>query len=405
MSAFASSIAGYKSAAHEGASWNPSAWREAMFKVKLPARINVLGNPSDANEGAHQTISAAVNLWGGVEVRPEEGLSLVLSAGEDQGSEVLERLEAENFVSLAYGSAFDLQISAARTLWEFSEEFRDKARDHFPGLRFWTHIPRQSGLGGSTVLALLTLVALTRFYRLDPRRHNDYVLAELAQRAEEKELGITCGFADRYVPLFGDLAYIDYRGKLFHAPLKEEPFCTYERLGRWVQDFPLVMCSTGVAHDSGDVHRPMRARYLEEFKAFGGDYKTAPPLVRIMKQVGDTAWRGKIALLEGDLVRFGELMNENHALVDEMMRYCGFMDGAGEANNRMLGAGLAAGALGAKLTGAGGGGSVFMLVRPGEERVMMETLEEALKRYGYDQGEIFMPSIVREGKVILTERD
>jgi len=39
-----------------------------MFEVKLPARINVLGNPSDANEGAHQTISAAINLYGRVEV-------------------------------------------------------------------------------------------------------------------------------------------------------------------------------------------------------------------------------------------------------------------------------------------------------------------------------------------------
>lgn len=372
-----------------------------MLKVKLPGRINVLGNPSDGNEGAHQTISAAINLWGGVEV--DSGPELLLGMSPAEGMAPPLMLTAPDFERLDYGQGFDLQVAAVRKLWEYSEEFRAKARPPFPRLRFWTEIPRQSGLGGSTVLVLLTLVALARYYRLHRKYHNEYVLGELAQRAEEKELGITCGFADRYVPLFGDLAYIDYRGKLFHAPIKAEPYCSYERLGRWVDEFPLVMCSTGVQHDSGDVHRPMRARYLEEYGQFRGDYASAPPLVRIMKAVGDTAWQGKIALLEGDLVRFGELMNENHRLVDEMMRHCGYTAGAGEANNRIIAAGLESGALGAKLTGAGGGGSVFMLATPGGERELAEALGAALRRYGYDQGQVFIPSLVREGMVVIND--
>jgi glucuronokinase len=372
-----------------------------MLKVKLPGRINVLGNPSDANEGAHQTISAAINLWGGVEVQSGAALRLEMSSAEGVLSP--ESLTVKDFNALDYGKGFDLQVAAIRTLWAYSEEFRSKAGAPYPRMRFWTEIPRQSGLGGSTVLVLLTMVALVTYYRLGRKYHNDYVLGELAQRAEEKELGITCGFADRYVPLFGDIAYLDYRGKLFHAPLKTEPYCSYERLGRWVDEFPLVMCSTGVQHDSGDVHRPMRARYLEEYREFRGDYASAPPLVRIMKAVGDTAWQGKIALLEGDLSRFGELMNENHRLVDEMMHYCGYTQGAGEANNRIIGAGREAGALGAKLTGAGGGGSVFMLAAPGQESVLAEALRAALRNYGYDRGEVFIPSLVREGKVIIQE--
>jgi galactokinase/mevalonate kinase-like predicted kinase len=374
-----------------------------MFEVRLPARMNILGNPSDANEGAHQTISAAVNLWGGVEVGEGERLRMALTEEEGKGREI-DSLEAKSFQDLEYGTGFDLQTAAIRTLWSYSPEFRDKASENLPVMRFWTEIPRQSGLGGSTVLVLLTLVALARYYRLDRKKHNDYVLGELAQRAEEKELDITCGFADRYVPLFGDIAYLDYRGKLFHAPIKDEPYCTYEKLGRWVDTFPLVMCSTGVPHDSGDVHRPMRAKYLEEYKEFKGDYENGPFMVRIMKQIGDTAWKGKIALLEGDLSRFGELMNLNHKLVDEMMRYCGFTEGAGEANNRMIEAGLKAGVLGAKLTGAGGGGSVFMLVEPGKEGKMAGVLSDALKSYGYDQGRVFVPSIVRQGGTIIDKK-
>ena len=369
-----------------------------MFEVKLPARINVLGNPSDANEGAHQTISAAINLYGRVEVGPSDRLRF---RQQDEEAGVPHSAEAAAWDDFDYGAGFDLMVAAARTLAAYSAEFSERRRDSLPEMVFHTEIPRQSGLGGSTVLVLLTLVGLVRFYRLDPRRHNLYVLAELAQRAEEKELDITCGFADRYVPIFGGLAYIDYRGKLLHAPLKQEPYCSYEPLLRFVDHFPLVMCSTGVQHQSGDVHRPMRACYLEEFAQARGDYEGGPFMVRIMKAIGDTAWKGKIALLEGDLETFGRLMNENHRLVNEMMRYCGFEQGAGEANNRIIAAGLSAGALGAKLTGAGGGGSVFMITRPGAEEEVAAALQKALADYDYRAGKVFLPSVVGEGGVIL----
>ena len=128
----------------------------------------------------------------------------------------------------------------------------------------WTDVPRQSGLGGSSLFVLLCLAGLREFYDLDRQVHNDYLLAELTQRVEAKDLGITCGFADRYVPLFGGVAYLDYRGKLHHKPLGQEPYVTYERLDAYVDDLPLVLASTGVIRDSGDVHGAMRPRYLEE---------------------------------------------------------------------------------------------------------------------------------------------
>ena len=57
-------------------------------------------------------------------------------------------------------------------------------------------------------------------------------------------------------------------------------------------------------------------------------------------------------------------MNENHRWVEEMMKYCGFDDGAGWANNLLIETALQNGALGAKLTGAGGGGLSFCAHKP-----------------------------------------
>ena len=36
---------------------------------------------------------------------------------------------------------------------------------------------------------------------------------------------------------------------------------------------------------------------------------------------------------------------------------------------------------------------------------MAKKLEEALKKYGYDQGEVFIPSIVHQGGVIIESKN
>ncbi len=366
------------------------------YRLTIPARVNVLGNPSDGVEGAHATISAAVDTYAGATVEPAETLVLEAVTHRAEG-EALARQVFDGPPPYPYDGTLDLLKGAANRLYAYSPQFRQRLVE-LGGARIatWTDVPRQSGLGGSSLLVLLALAGLRAFYELDPCIHNDYVLAELAQRVEAQELGITCGYADRYVPLFGGLAYLDYRGKLHQRAIGEEPFVTYERLDPWVPDLPLVIASTGVVRDSGDVHGVMRACYLEEY----ADYERGGPkpfMLNVMEQVGATAWRGKMALLRGDWVKFGRLMAENHRLVDEMMVYCGLPGGTGEANNTLIQAALAAGALGAKLTGAGGGGSVFALARRGHEEELVDALRAAADGARLKDARVWRAHVDRHG--------
>jgi galactokinase/mevalonate kinase-like predicted kinase len=370
------------------------------YALTIPARINILGNPADANEGDHATVSAAIELRAGAFVEPDDRLVIerLTRIGAD-GWTVKDAWEGDGPPPVYDGGPFDLIKGAINRLYQYSPEFRDRWASHRVKISTWTDVPRQSGLGGSSLLVLLTLAGLRAVFDLDPRRHNDYVLAELTQRVEAGELGITCGFADRYVPLFGGFAYLDYRGKLHHKPIGAEPFVTYERLDAYVPSLPLIIAYTGVIRDSGDVHAVMRGRYLEEYA--GWTIRSAPPfMVQIMEEIGATAWKGKIAGLAGDWETFGALMNENHRLVDLMMTYCGFSEGAGWANNLLIEAALSHGALGAKLTGAGGGGSVFALVRPGDEARMIGVLEDVARHHGLTDAWIFQCEIARQGLTI-----
>ncbi len=353
-----------------------------MRGVSLPARINIVGSPTDAVEGAYATISAAVDLRAGAHIRAAAGLDFRRASGETASFPC---------ARIADPRGFDIEAAAVNALLRYVPDFAARLRERGAAISTWTDIPASSGLGGSSVLLLAVLGALRAFYALDRWRWNDYVLAEIAQRAEEQEMGVTCGFADRYVPLFGGIAYLSYHGKLWHAPLGEEPFATYESLGRCVPPLRFCIATTGVQRDSGSVHAPMRARYLEERRRGSG------PLLQLARRLGETAWRGKIALLAGDLKEFGVQITRNQELIDSMMQTCGFPTGAGTEVRALITAAHDAGALGAKLTGAGGGGAIFALAVPGQEAALAEALRGAAQRAGLTRSEVFVVPVSEAG--------
>ncbi len=370
------------------------------FKLKAPARINVLGNPSDANEGDFATISAAVNLFAHATVEPAEKIIIQQLETTATGLELICQEEYKRSdIPLPYTGSLDLIKGAINRLHRQSPELQQKMQTQGLKIATWTEVPRQSGLGGSSLFVILTLGGLRQFYKLNPQEHNDYILAELTQRVEAKELGITAGYADRYVPLFGGIAYIDYRDKLYQKIFQEEPYATYERLDPWVDELPLIAISSGLEHDSGDVHGRMRPRYIEEHDEWAERGGSPPPMVSFMQSVYETAWRGKIALLQKDWETFGSLMNQNHTAVDNMMTYCGFSDGAGWANNLLIETALQNGALGAKLTGAGSGGSVFAIAQPQNLATIQVAWQQAIEKAQLDKAQIYQPKIVRQGLI------
>jgi galactokinase/mevalonate kinase-like predicted kinase len=368
------------------------------FRVKVPSRINLLGNPGDANEGDFATISAAINVYAYANIEIAEKIILEQKIQTLDGFKTLLRSEHTcKEIPLPYNGELDLVKASINRLYFHSDEFQRKIKFHGFKISIWSDVPEQSGLGGSSLIVILTLGGLRAIYELDPLFHNDYFIAELTQRAEAKEIKITAGYADRYVPVFGGIAYLDYRGKLLQKDINEEPYATYERLDEWGVDIPLIFISSGIERNSGDVHGKMRPIYLkeqEQWEIKGGE---PPPMVRFMKSAWETAWRGKIALINKDWKRFGSLMNENHIAVDTMMTYCGFSDGSGWANNLLINSALENGCYGAKLTGAGGGGSVFAITDLDNLENVAKAWQRVAENAGLEKAKIFIPKIDRQG--------
>ena len=291
--------------------------------VSAPARANLIGNPSDLYGGA--VLGCSVDRRARVSLVAAPSLVLAVDGSEQAiaGPADLElRGDAFDLARAALAGLPDSAWPRARITWE-------------------TEIPFGSGLAGSTALLVALLGAFAAWRGESP---SPYELAEASRRTERELLGVACGWVDHYLCSFGGLRYVDLRGKEQDPATPGTPFATVEDLAPFASALPFVLAFTGVSHHSGSVHGPIRARWE----------RGEPLVVRAYERVGAIAREGKSALLRGDWKRFGALMDENHAIQRDL-------GGSGESNERLLEAARGAGALGAKLAGAGGGGTIVAL--------------------------------------------
>jgi len=307
-----------------------------MIKATAPGRAGIIGNPTDMYGGT--VVSCSTQERATVTVEPWDEL-LVEVSGQRK---VLKGREE-----------FDMTgdyLDVVRAVIDFLGMYDEKLH-----ITCTSDIPFRAGLSGSTAVIVAVLAALLAYRGELP---HPYKLAEMARHVELYYVKVVCGYQDAYMCTFGGLNYMDFRDKEFYKGIRVEPYATIEPLTPFVPELPLILAHTGVERVSGSVHKPIRERWLE------GD----PEVVQGYLRVAHLARMGKKALLEGDWELLGELMNENH----EIQRDLG---GSGPANERLIEAALDAGALGAKLAGAGRGGTIIALHPEPEE--LIEPLKEA----------------------------
>ena len=196
-------------------------------------------------------------------------------------------------------------------------------------IEVFPHIPRAMGLGGSSALAVAIIRAIDHAYKLDLK---DGRINELAFECEKAAHGTPSG-VDNTVATYGSPLYYQRRD--------EQPLFSTLKLG---QPLELIIGMTGKESLTADTVAKVRASWRQ----YPERYET------IFDQIGHLTVSASDAVKSGQLNELGELMNLCHGYLNALQLSTPELE-------EMIHVARQNGAVGAKLTGGGGGGSMIAL--------------------------------------------
>ncbi|MBN8690232.1 MAG: GHMP kinase [Armatimonadetes bacterium] len=303
------------------------------IRAKAPLRISFGGGGTDVapycDERGGAVLSATINRHAYATLIP--------------GGDKIEIKSLDYDASISYGIddpfVYDGQLDLAKGV---VDHFRKIA--NFPeGLRIILHndAPPGSGLGSSSALAVAMIGALAAYAKMPL---DSYQVAQKAFDIERVEVGIIGGKQDQYASAFGGFNFIEFNKDITLVNQLRLPDDVISEL-----EYRLVFAYVGGKRVYSDILK----KQMDNFK----DKKMSA--VDAMDNIKKLAFDMKRSLLLGNLVEFAAALHEgweNKKMMAEGISNP-FIDEIYEAAR-------SAGAMGGKITGAGGGGFMFFICDP-----------------------------------------
>jgi D-glycero-alpha-D-manno-heptose-7-phosphate kinase len=318
---------------------------ERLFRAKSPLRVSFAGGGTDIapfpqREGG-LVLSATINRYAHATLQPRtDGRIRVESL--DLGT----ALEYGSDEPIDYDGKLGLVKAAIRRVAQLEEP---RGIDLF----LHTAAPPGSGLGASSSLIVSLIGVLSAFHGLTL---SDYEIAQLAWEVERIDLGLKGGLQDHYAATFGGFNFMEFTADgVIVNPLRIKPAIVNEL------EANLLLCFTGSTRAGDHIIDDQTKRYeASDQDALAG--------LRMQKELATSM---KEALLRGRLTEFGELMGtawEYKKRMSPRITTPTIDEAYDEA--------LKHGALGGKVTGAGGGGFILFYCRPGFQHLVDERLRQ-----------------------------
>jgi mevalonate kinase len=212
----------------------------------------------------------------------------------------------------------------------------------------WVHasLPAGRGFSSSAAFSLGLLDAMSRHAGVRWAAHE---LAELAFHVEANLLKVPCGRLDPMACVAGAPVFLQWSGD--QAPLRRV------KVGRPTH---LVLGAFPRHRDTVGILKALSDRWNQPLSQ-PQEPRDVGAVREAISVWGSTATRGARALADGDLSTLGAAMNEAQGAYDRAAVYVPEL--AAPGLQAVCSALLAAGAVGAKFSGAGGDGSVVALAR------------------------------------------
>jgi D-glycero-alpha-D-manno-heptose-7-phosphate kinase len=318
-----------------------------LIRARAPLRISFCGGGTDVapycDERGGVVLSATINRYATATVVPGGESFTVRSIDYDQ--------------SVSYGVddpfVYDGQLDLAKGVIDHFRREDGLTR----GLEVTLHndAPPGSGLGSSSAITVALVSAVADFLGLPV---DAYQVADLAYRIERVEVGIKGGKQDQYATTFGGFNLIEFHpgGTVLVVPLRLRAETV------WELEHSLVFAYVGGGHFSDHIIQ----NQVRNYETRRTESIHAMDRLKVLTQ------DMKRALLIGDLREFGELLH----LAWESKRQMAKGITSPKIDELYEGA-IQAGALGGKMSGAGGGGFMLFVCDPLRRYAVQDALRKA----------------------------
>ena len=316
-----------------------------IYRSKAPLRIGLAGGGTDVSPysdefgGAILNATLSLNAYASIEPMQKNGIILqALDRKEEQRFDWANELPINGTLDLLKGVYNRIQKDYGLPLSNFK-------------LSTYVDAPAGSGLGTSSTLVVAIIGAFVEMLKLPL---GDYDIAHYAYQIERNDLQLAGGKQDQYAATFGGVNFMEFFGdKVIVNPLR----IRQEYLNELENN--LVLYFTATSRESATIIKEQQKNVTQ---------KNAKS-IEAMHQLKEQAKMMKEALLKGRLHEIGEILDygfvQKRKMADNISN--SFIDNIYESAKK-------AGAMGGKISGAGGGGFMIFYCPENTRYNVMDTL-------------------------------
>jgi D-glycero-alpha-D-manno-heptose-7-phosphate kinase len=324
-----------------------------MLIVRSPVRISFGGGGTDLpayyQEYGGAVLSTAINKY----------FYTILGARTDQCIQII---SSDLRIFESWREFTGLEIKNSRLEIPVAV-LKDLDREIYVDLFLASEIPPGTGLGSSASVCVNVLKTLTSYLHEPLSKH---ALAERAFHVAREVLGHHVGKQDEYAAAFGGMNFFEF---LPSGESRVQPLDVKHEVMTELQN-SLLLFFTGAAHHSWDI-------LAEQERSTSRG--TGKPL-EALHEIKTLAYDMRDAVRAGDLPAFAAMLNRGWQAKRQV---------SPKISNSRIDAlydlALRSGALGGKITGAGGGGFLLLFCEPPrQERVRQALAAEGLREMTFN---------------------
>lgn len=316
-----------------------------IIRARAPLRLSFGGGGTElqpyVNKFSGLVFSSTIDLYCYSTLKPSEEKKIVFHS-------IDQNLSTEYSSKLNNDHAFRLHSG----VYNYVKKYFNNDNDLYIDLSTYSEAPAGSGLGSSSTLTIAILKAFDDFLNLGL---GEYDLARIAHKIERTDLKLKGGLQDHYAAAFGGFNFIEFH-KNDHVivnPINVRGWIKSELESR------LLLCFTGKSRFSGNLIEETTSLLLKNDKS----------LFENLNKTKNVAIEMKNSLLQAEFDKFGKILDKSWQIKKQFNKNI-----SNKNIDDLYQTAIDNGAIGGKVSGAGGGGFLMLVTEFDKKSKVVDAL-------------------------------